>query len=118
MPFYPEVAVLATIAKISAVAIISAIDKPMQNPRKAAVATAAMAAFEPLASLLVEHGISTPEAESLLRSVIVHAVYRRESNGGGGKVSLSRIALLTGVHRNEVKRILSVPPRIDPEREA
>lgn len=88
------------------------------NPEKAAITGAFTAALEPLAALMIEHGISTPEAESLLRSVIVHGVHRSERAADPDKVSLSRVALLTGVHRNEVKRILSTPPRIDPEREA
>src|SRR5262245_58042312 len=90
--------------------------KSMKNAPKAAVARAAMAAFEPLADLFVELGVSSPEAESLLRSVLVHGVLRRELEAGK-RANHSRIALLTGVHRNEVKRILSAPPRIDPERE-
>src|SRR3984957_12510523 len=90
----------------------------MRNARKAAVARAAMAAFAPLGNLFVELGVSSPEAESLLRSVLVHGAFQRERESGDQAVSLSRIALLTGVHRNEVKRILSTPPGIDPGREA
>src|ERR1700722_1114997 len=89
----------------------------MRNARKAAVARAAMAAFAPLGNLFVELGVSCPEAESLLRSVLVHGAFSRERGTGEKAVSLSRIALLTGVHRNEVKRILSQPPGIDPSRE-
>jgi hypothetical protein len=89
----------------------------MRNARKAAVARAAMAAFAPLGNLFVELGVSCPEAESLLRSVLVHGAYQRERKAGEKSVSLSRIALLTGVHRNEVKRILGAPPGIDPSRE-
>jgi hypothetical protein len=89
----------------------------MRNARKAAVARAAMAAFAPLGNLFVELGVSCPEAESLLRSVLVHGAYERAREAGEKSVSLSRIALLTGVHRNEVKRILSAPPGIDPSRE-
>jgi len=89
----------------------------MRNARKAAVARAAMAAFAPLGNLFVELGVSCPEAESLLRSVLVHGAFQRGCSAEGKSVSLSRIALLTGVHRNEVKRILSAPPGIDPSRE-
>jgi hypothetical protein len=89
----------------------------MRNARKGAVARAAMAAFAPLGNLFVELGISCPEAESLLRSVLVHGAHERERKSAEQTVSLSRIALLTGVHRNEVKRILSTPPGIDPGRE-
>jgi Family of unknown function (DUF6502) len=49
--------------------------------------------------------------------VLVHGAYERERGAGEKSVSLSRIALLTGVHRNEVKRILGAPPGIDPSRE-
>ena len=89
----------------------------MRNARKAAVARAAMAAFAPLGNLFVELGVSCPEAESLLRSVLVHGAFSRERGTEEKSVSLSRIALLTGVHRNEVKRILAAPPGIDPSRE-
>jgi Family of unknown function (DUF6502) len=77
-----------------------------------------MAALEPLAGLFVELGISSPEAESLLRSLLVHSVHRRELERSAKRVNLSKIALLTGIHRNEVKRILASPPGIDPGREA
>ena len=76
-----------------------------------------MAVFEPLARLFVQLGITSPEAESLLRSVFVHVI----ASGAGGEeqpLSLSRAALLAGVHRNEVRRILGSPPGIDPGREA
>ncbi len=90
----------------------------MRDPRKSAVAQAAMSAFAPLGDLFIKLGVSCPEAESLLRSAMVHGAFERERAGGEESVNLSRIALLTGVHRNEVKRILSAAPGIDPGREA
>jgi hypothetical protein len=89
----------------------------MRDPRKSAVAHAAMAAFAPLGDLFVKLGVSCPEGESLLRSAMVHGAFDRERAASEKSVSLSRIALLTGVHRNEVKRILSTAPGIDPGRE-
>jgi len=74
-----------------------------------------MALFEPLAHLFVEFGMTSPEAESLLRSVLVHAVASRTDRDK--PMTLSRTALLSGVHRNEVRRILDAPPGIDPGRE-
>jgi len=74
-----------------------------------------MALFEPLAHLFVEFGMTSPEAESLLRSVLVHAVAARTD--GEKPMTLSRTALLSGVHRDAVRRILDVPPGIDPGRE-
>jgi hypothetical protein len=92
---------------------------PGAAARKEMAARAMMAAFRPLANFCAEYQISTPEAESLLRSVLVHGIFRREQERKKhSKVSVSRVALLAGLHRNEIKRILEVPPRIDPEREA
>jgi hypothetical protein len=92
-------------------------DSSRRLTQKAALVQAATAALEPLAGLFVELGVSSPEAESLLRSVMVHGVHRRELTEGK-RANLSRIALLTGVHRNDVKRILECPPGIDADREA
>jgi len=86
---------------------------------KAALAHAAMIAVEPLVDLLLELGITSPEAESLLRSVFVHAARNWLARLGSLDADPSdvRVALVTGVHRNFVRRILSEPPRIAPARE-
>jgi len=71
-------------------------------------ARAAMAAFEPLVRLFLDLGMSSPEAETLLRAVFVHETHRwiaeRDSST---EVSLSKVSLLSGVHRNTVSEILS-----------
>jgi Family of unknown function (DUF6502) len=61
--------------------------------------------LEPLARLLVEHGISSPEAERLLRAVCVRAVAKADAIPGK-RPNASRVALVTGVDRGEVTRIL------------
>ena len=61
--------------------------------------------FEPLAKLLVEHGVSSPEAERLLRAVCVREV-GKASAIPGKRPNASRVALVTGVDRREVTRIL------------
>jgi len=83
------------------------------DSRRARVLDAVEAVFEPLAQLLVSHGICSPEAESLLRAVYVHEVVRSDASCGK-KPNVSRIALVTGVDRPEVARILSGPPKVDP----
>jgi len=80
------------------------------------VLNAAQAVFGPLARLLVEHGISSPEAESLLRAVFVHQAARTECFRAK-KPNASRIALVTGVDRAEVARILEGTSKVDPTRE-
>lgn len=83
------------------------------NPPKAGVLAVVEAVLTPLARLLVEYGISSPEAESLLRALCVHeatGIGRRRGN----KPNASRIALLTGLDRAEVARILRDPPGVQP----
>lgn len=75
--------------------------------------TAVEAVFEPLARLLIEHGVSSPEAESLLRAVCVHQAAKAEA-GRRKRPNVSRIALVTGVDRGEVARILEGPPGAGP----
>jgi len=85
---------------------------------RSVLARSAMVAVEPLVELLLEIGITSPQAESLLRSVFVHkAKERLVEKGGRAKRSDARVALITGVHRNVVREILSRPPSIAAARE-
>jgi hypothetical protein len=81
------------------------------SSRNTTVLSAVEAVFEPLARLLIEHGVSSPEAESLLRAVCVHQAAKIES-ARRTRPNVSRIALVTGVDRGEVRRILEGPPRV------
>lgn len=76
-----------------------------------AVVTAVEAVFEPLAQLLVEHGISSPQAETLLRAVCVHQAAKIGASRTR-KPNVSRVALVTGIDRAEVSRILESPPAV------
>src|ERR1700686_1980618 len=78
-----------------------------------------MAAVEPLVELFVELGITSPEAESLLRSLFIHKArqWLAASSADGEQPSDVRVSLVTGVHRNFVRRILAEPPRIAAARE-
>jgi Family of unknown function (DUF6502) len=86
---------------------------------KAALARAAMAAVEPLVELFLELGITSPEAESLLRSAYVHKARQWLTRSAGERSAPSdvRVSLVTGVHRNFVRSILEQPPRIAAARE-
>jgi hypothetical protein len=86
---------------------------------KAALARSAMAAVEPLVELFLELGITSPEAESLLRGLFVHRArqWLADSSAEGESPSDVRVSLATGVHRNFVRRILAEPPRIAAARE-
>ena len=91
----------------------------MSEAGRAALARSAMAAVEPLVDLFLELGITSPEAESLLRSLFVHKArqWLAASSADGASPSDVRVSLVTGVHRNFVRRILSEPPRIAAARE-
>jgi hypothetical protein len=86
---------------------------------KAAVAKAAMVAVGPLVELLLELGVTSPEAESLLRGVFVHKTreWLARQSPGTAEPSDVRVSLVTGVHRNFVRRILAEPPKIADARE-
>jgi hypothetical protein len=86
---------------------------------KAALARSAMAAVEPLVDLFLELGITSPEAESLLRGLFVHRARQWLAASSADRATPSdvRVSLATGVHRNFVRRILAEPPRIAAARE-
>ena len=87
-----------------------------ENGREA-IAREAIRAMEPLVELLLEIGITSPEAESLLRGLFVHKSrdwLARQSDGADP--SDVRIALVTGVHRNFVSRLLAEPATIPASR--
>jgi hypothetical protein len=86
----------------------------MTESRKAALARAAITAVEPLVELFLELGVTSPEAESLLRGVFVHTARKwlAERSEHRQLPSDVRVSLVTGIHRNFVRRILAEPPRI------
>jgi Family of unknown function (DUF6502) len=84
-----------------------------QRDRAGALISAVEAVFRPLAQVLVEHGVSSPEAESLFRAVCVHEVARLQAIRAKS-ANASRVALVTGLDRKQVAKILKHPPRVDP----
>ena len=69
---------------------------------------AARALLQPLARLLLAHGIQLPQLVELLKGVLVDSA--REALGADGKSGIiSKVSVATGVHRKEVKRLLEEP---------
>jgi len=83
-----------------------------RDPRSLAALRAAEALFRRLAHLLMDHGVSSAEAEGFMRAVWVRQVADRVA--AQRKPNSSWIALITGVDRKEVSRILKSSPRLDP----
>src|SRR5579863_10412073 len=81
-----------------------------ESPKSAALKVA-RAAFEGIAPLLIEHGITSPEAEGLLRAVCVHAAANAQKIRA--RPNLSQISVKTGVDRHTVAMLLRAPPAIE-----
>ncbi len=60
--------------------------------------------LRPLVRLLVRHGITFPQLSSLLKEIYVESA-REDFAPPGGQLTDSRVTLLTGVHRKDVKRL-------------
>jgi len=74
----------------------------------------AQATFEGLAPLFIKHGLTSPEVEALLRTVLVHVAPKAQSIFR--RPNVSRVSVKTGVDRHVVAALLRDPP--DAERGA
>lgn len=63
--------------------------------------------LRPLVRLMLSRGVTLPLAVELLKRVYVQAAL--EGSGPGGTSTDSRVSLLTGVHRKDVKRLRALP---------
>ncbi|HEY8053351.1 MAG TPA: DUF6502 family protein, partial [Steroidobacteraceae bacterium] len=84
----------------------------MRDSAKIAALGTARTIFETLAPHLVASGITSSEAEALLRAVCVHEAARSFVEHGR-RPNVSQIAIKTGVDRHVVAEILKTPPRVD-----
>jgi hypothetical protein len=80
---------------------------PRTGAASAVLLNALKVLLTPLVRGLIAKGITFPDLAELLKAVYVE-VAKRDSAGRGGRPSQSRITLLTGVHRKDVRR-LSAP---------
>ena len=80
---------------------------------KSAVLKVAYAAFEGIAPLLIEQGITSPEAEALLRAVCVRAAAKTQKTRGK-RPNVSRISIKTGIDRHTVAELLQQHPKARP----
>ncbi|NBB82818.1 MAG: hypothetical protein GVY28_05370, partial [Alphaproteobacteria bacterium] len=63
------------------------------------------AVLRPLARLAIGLGVTYPALQSLLKTALVETALR-DGSGDGTRPSQSRISLMTGVHRKDVRAIL------------
>ncbi len=65
--------------------------------------------MRPIVRLLLRNGIALNDFTEIAKSIYVTVAFE-EFRTPGRKQSLSNVAVLTGVHRREIKKILSCPP--------
>ena len=86
----------------------------MSEAEKAALARSAMAAMEPLVQLLLEIGITSPEAESLLRSLFVHKAREWLAKGAQPSETVRRLFAEKGlVERGPIPETKRKPKRAE-----
>ena len=82
-------------------------------PEPALAAQALALVLQPLARLMIDHGLQLPSLVELLKKALVQeavAAYGLADKGS----SDTRIALLTGVHRKDVRRLREAPVSAEP----
>jgi len=81
-------------------------------PEPALAAEAVARVLQPLARLMIDHGLQLPSMVELLKKALVDEAARAYALADKGS-SDTRIALLTGVHRKDVKRLREADPTGD-----
>jgi hypothetical protein len=83
-------------------------EKPAENlaglPEPALATEAIAQVLQPLARLMIDHGLQLPTMVELLKKALVTEAVGTYGLAGRGSSDM-RIALLTGVHRKDVKRL-------------
>lgn len=76
------------------------------DPIKEATVIALRRVLEPLLELMLDAGVTVPELNNTMRETAVRVATRRV-NQDTGRASKSRVAIMTGLPRSEVTRILN-----------
>lgn len=88
-----------------------ALDAGLPEPALAAQAIALV--LQPLARLMIDHGLQLPSLVELLKQALVQEAVAEYGLADKGS-SDTRIALLTGVHRKDVRRLREAPVTAEP----
>ncbi len=76
----------------------------MLGPDQVPAVSAIEVILQPLAKLMVDHGVLHGQVAELLKTALVLEAASRKSSGGRD-VADTRVSLLTGVHRKDIRRI-------------
>jgi hypothetical protein len=80
-----------------------------QNPQQSTLIRALNVLFKPLVRLMIRKGITFPLLRDLLKQVYVDQA-RELIENDGESVSFSRLYILTGIHRKDIKRLSEEAP--------
>jgi hypothetical protein len=83
------------------------------GPASPAVTDAVGRVLRPFVRLLLDHGITLPTLEEMLKTAYI-AVAVEEFRSGAGEPNNSRVSVLTGIHRKDVKRLRGNHPSQTP----
>lgn len=89
------------------------VQRPAGLPEPALAAQAIALVLQPLARLMIDHGLQLPSMVELLKTALVQEAGLAYGLADKGS-SDTRIALLTGVHRKDVKRLRAMPTAAQP----
>jgi hypothetical protein len=84
----------------------------LQSPPPAVLLKATRRLLRPLVRLMMQSGITYPILADLLRTLFVEVATRDVLVGPRAQTD-SRISLLSGVHRKEIRRLRALPPDTD-----
>ena len=73
-----------------------------------AALSAMLAVLEPLARLAVDQGLQFNQIEELVKRSLVQAALGATRDASGAAAPVSRLSVITGIHRKEVKRLLEL----------
>ena len=84
---------------------------PAGPTRAQLVLSASTRVLRPLVELLLANGVKHAEIDEALRELLVQ-VAREQVPGAGESRAISRISVATGLHRKDVKRLMTTPGRL------
>jgi hypothetical protein len=71
---------------------------------------ALLAVLRPLARMAIDHGIQFNQIEALTKRAMVEAALQAvREEAGSGAPPISRLSVISGIHRKEVKRLVETP---------
>jgi hypothetical protein len=86
-------------------------DNSAAPSRAQLVLAAATRVMRPLVELLLANGVKHAAIDEVLRELLVQAA-REQVPGAAESRAVSRISVATGIHRKDVKRLLTTPGRV------